>query len=143
MRVFFSTGEASGELLAAELLGAMRARTAIDAEAIGDARLERAGVRIGTHAFLGGYSKLGRDLPPYLLADGNPPQVYGLNLVGLRRAGFSRDTLRELKEAYKTIYQSDKNVSQAITALRETVSTDEGRTLLAFLEAGSERGILK
>jgi lipid-A-disaccharide synthase len=46
MRVFFSTGEASGELLAAELLGAMRVRTAIEAEGIGDARLERAGVRI-------------------------------------------------------------------------------------------------
>ncbi|MDQ6925701.1 MAG: hypothetical protein M3154_05630, partial [Candidatus Eremiobacteraeota bacterium] len=46
MRVFFSTGEASGELLASDLVGAMRARTAVDAEGIGDARLERAGVRI-------------------------------------------------------------------------------------------------
>jgi len=46
MRVFFSTGEASGELLAADLLGAMRARVAIDAEAIGGGRLENAGVRI-------------------------------------------------------------------------------------------------
>ncbi len=100
-------------------------------------------VRIGRYAFVGGYSKLGRDLPPFFLCDGNPPQVYGLNLVGLRRAGFSRESLTELKEAYKTIYQSDKNVSQAVTALRETVHTEEGRTLLAFLEAGSERGILK
>jgi UDP-N-acetylglucosamine acyltransferase len=100
-------------------------------------------VRIGRYAFVGGYSKLGRDLPPYLLADGTPPQVYGLNLVGLRRAGFSRDVLTELKEAYKTIYQSDKNTTQAVQALRETVRTEEGRTLLAFLEAGSERGILK
>ena len=100
-------------------------------------------VRIGRYSFVGGYSKLGRDLPPYFLCDGNPPQVYGLNLVGLRRAGFSRESLTELKEAYKTIYQSDKNVSQAVTSLRETVHTEEGRTLLAFLEAGSERGILK
>jgi acyl-[acyl carrier protein]--UDP-N-acetylglucosamine O-acyltransferase len=61
----------------------------------------------------------------------------------LRRAGFSREALTELKEAYKTIYHSEKNVSQAIAALRETVQTEEGRTLLAFLEAGSERGILK
>ncbi|MEA2690591.1 MAG: UDP-N-acetylglucosamine acyltransferase [Candidatus Eremiobacteraeota bacterium] len=100
-------------------------------------------VRIGRYSFVGGYSKLGRDLPPYFLCDGNPPEVYGLNLVGLRRAGFARESLTELKEAYKTIYQSDKNVSQAVTALRETVRTEEGRTLLAFLEAGSERGILK
>jgi UDP-N-acetylglucosamine acyltransferase len=100
-------------------------------------------VRIGRYAFVGGYSKLGRDLPPYFLCDGNPPEVYGLNLVGLRRAGFSRESLAELKEAYKTIYQSDKNVSQAIAALRETVKTEEGRTLLAFLESPSERGIVK
>jgi UDP-N-acetylglucosamine acyltransferase len=100
-------------------------------------------VRIGRFAFVGGYSKLGRDLPPYMLADGNPPQVYGLNLVGLRRAGFPREVITELKDAHKTIYQSDKNVSQAVTTLRESVRSEEGRTLLAFLEAGSERGILK
>jgi UDP-N-acetylglucosamine acyltransferase len=100
-------------------------------------------VRIGRYSFVGGYSKLGRDLPPYFLCDGNPPEVYGLNAVGLRRAGFSREALTELKEAYKTIYQSDKNVSQAIAALRDSVNTNEGRTLLAFLEAESERGILK
>ncbi len=100
-------------------------------------------VRIGRYSFVGGYAKLGRDLPPYFLCDGNPPQVYGLNAVGLRRAGFSREALTELKDAYKTIYHSEKNVSQAIAALRETVKTEEGRTLLAFLEAGSERGILK
>jgi UDP-N-acetylglucosamine acyltransferase len=100
-------------------------------------------VRIGRYAFVGGYSKLSQDLPPFLLCDGNPPKVYGLNLVGLRRAGFTREALGELKEAYKTVYQSDKNKSQAITALRESVHTDEGRTLLAFLEAPSERGILK
>jgi UDP-N-acetylglucosamine acyltransferase len=100
-------------------------------------------VRIGSYAFVGGYAKIGRDLPPYFLADGNPPEVYGLNSVGLRRAGFSRDVLTELKEAYKTIYRSEKNTSQAVAELRETVKTEEGRTLLAFLEAGSERGILK
>jgi len=100
-------------------------------------------VRIGRYAFVGGYAKIGRDLPPFFLADGNPPEVYGLNAVGLRRAGFSRDVLTELKEAYKTIYRSEKNTSQAVAALRETVKTEEGCMLLAFLEAGSERGILK
>jgi UDP-N-acetylglucosamine acyltransferase len=100
-------------------------------------------VRIGSYSMVGGYAKLGRDLPPYFLCDGDPPVVYGLNAVGLRRAGFSREALTELKDAYKTIYRSEKNVSQAIAALRDTVKTEEGRTLLAFLEAGSERGILK
>ncbi len=101
------------------------------------------GVRVGRYAFVGGYAKIARDVPPYLLADGNPASVYGLNTVGLRRHGLPRETLAELKEAYKIIYRSERNVSQAIDALREMVNTDEGRALLAFLEAPSERGILK
>jgi len=101
------------------------------------------GVRIGRYAFVGGYTKVGRDVPPFFLTDGNPPAVYGLNSVGLRRHGFSKEALAELKEAYKIIYRSERNVSQAVAALRETVKTDEGRALLAFLEAPSERGILK
>jgi UDP-N-acetylglucosamine acyltransferase len=100
-------------------------------------------VRIGRYAFVGGYAKVGRDLPPFFLADGNPPEVLGPNLVGLRRAGFSREAIAELKSAYKTIYQSGQNVSRAVAALRDTVTTDEGRALVAFLEADSDRGILK
>jgi UDP-N-acetylglucosamine acyltransferase len=100
-------------------------------------------VRIGRYAFVGGYTKLVSDLPPFLLCDGNPAKVYGLNAVGLRRAGFTREALAELKDAYKTLYRSELNVSQAVTVLRERVQSDEGRTLLAFLDASSERGILK
>jgi UDP-N-acetylglucosamine acyltransferase len=100
-------------------------------------------VRIGRYAFVGGYAKLARDVPPFFLVDGNPPAVYGLNSVGLRRHGFPRETLAELKDAYKIIYRSERNISQAVTALRETVKTGEGRALLEFLEAPSERGILK
>ena len=70
-------------------------------------------VRIGRYAFVGGYAKLPRDLPPFMLADGNPPQVLGPNMVGLRRAGFSREAIAELKDAYKTLYHSEKNVSRA------------------------------
>jgi UDP-N-acetylglucosamine acyltransferase len=101
------------------------------------------GTRIGRYAFVGGFTKIGRDLPPYFLVDGNPPVVYGLNTVGLRRHGLTREALAELKSAYKTLYRSELNVSQAIAALRDSVQTPEGRNLLAFLEADSERGILK
>jgi UDP-N-acetylglucosamine acyltransferase len=100
-------------------------------------------VRVGRHAFVGGYTKVVRDVPPYFLIEGNPAEVYGLNSVGLRRHGFDPEALHELKEAYKTIYRSDRNLSQAIATLRETVATDEGRALLAFLEADSNRGIMK
>jgi UDP-N-acetylglucosamine acyltransferase len=100
-------------------------------------------VRVGRHAFVGGYTKVVRDVPPFFLVEGNPAEVYGLNSVGLRRHGFDPAALHELKEAYKTIYRSDRNLSQAIASLRETVGTDEGRSLLAFLEADSNRGIMK
>jgi UDP-N-acetylglucosamine acyltransferase len=101
------------------------------------------GVRIGAHAFVGGMTKLVRDVPPFFLAEGNPAQVYGLNSVGLRRRNFSADVMTELKDAYKIIYRSDRNLRQAIEALRELVQTDAGRSLLTFLEAPSERGVLK
>ena len=100
-------------------------------------------VRVGQHSFVGGFTKVVRDVPPFFLIEGNPAEVYGLNSVGLRRHGFSSDALHELKEAYKTIYRSDRNLSQAVASLRETVATDEGRALLAFLEADSNRGIMK
>jgi UDP-N-acetylglucosamine acyltransferase len=101
------------------------------------------GVRIGAYAFVGGMTKLVRDVPPFFLAEGNPAQVYGLNSVGLRRREFSPDVLSELKDAYKIIYRSDRNLRQAIEALREVVQSDTGRRLLMFLEAPSERGVLK
>ena len=100
-------------------------------------------VRIGAHAFVGGMTRITRDVPPFFLAEGNPAEVHGLNSVGLRRRNFANADIADLKNAYKTIYRSGNNVRQAIDALRETVSTGAGRQLLAFLEAPSERGILK
>ena len=69
--------------------------------------------------------------------------MHGLNSVGLRRRNFSAETIAELKNAYKVIYRSGNNMRQAIEALRAEVGSDDGRHLLAFLEAPSERGILK
>ncbi len=100
-------------------------------------------VRVGQYSMVGGMSKMTRDAPPYFISEGNPARVWGLNSVGLKRAGFDAETLQELKEAYKTIYRSERNLSQAIAALRDTVKTEAGRTLVAFLEAPSERGIIK
>ncbi len=94
---------------------------------------------VGDYAVIGGMA----GVPPYFLIEGNPAEVYGLNSTGLRRHGFGQDVLHELKEAYKTIYRSDRNLSQAVVTLRETVTTDEGRSLLAFLETESNRGIMK
>ncbi len=100
-------------------------------------------VRIGAHSFVGGMARITRDVPPYFLIEGNPAEVHGLNSVGLRRRNFPPEAIADLKTAYKIVYRSGNNLRQAISALRETVQTDEGQRLIAFLEAPSERGVLK
>ncbi len=101
-------------------------------------------VRIGKHAMVGGASKIGRDVPPYLLVAGapGPATAGGLNLIGLRRAGFPPGVMAELKECYKLLYRSHLNTSQALDAMRAIVTTDEGREMIDFV-ANSKRGITK
>ncbi len=100
-------------------------------------------VRIGEHAMIGGISKIGRDIPPYLLVAGNPAEPYGLNRVGLQRADFTPEVMAELKECYRLIYRAGLNITQAAEAMRAIVASDQGRHLLAFIEAPTERGIVK
>jgi UDP-N-acetylglucosamine acyltransferase len=100
-------------------------------------------VRIGSYTMVGGGALVTRDVPPYFLVDGDPVRAYGLNSVGLRRAQFPSETLAELKECYKLMYRSGRNLSQALEGIKEIVKTDAGRTLIAFVEAPSERGIVK
>ncbi|HZY98097.1 MAG TPA: acyl-ACP--UDP-N-acetylglucosamine O-acyltransferase [Candidatus Baltobacteraceae bacterium] len=99
--------------------------------------------RIGRYAMIGGASKLTKDVPPFFLIEGNPAQPYGLNSVGLRRAGFSVDERNEIKRFYKHLYNPKMNVSQAIEAMRGEVATPPGQEIIAFLETPSERGVLK
>jgi UDP-N-acetylglucosamine acyltransferase len=99
--------------------------------------------RIGRHAMLGGMSKCIKDVPPFFLVEGNPCEPYGLNSVGLRRAGFTTDERNEIKRFYKLLYNPKLNVSQAIEAMKEQVTTAPGREVIAFLEAPSHRGVLK
>jgi UDP-N-acetylglucosamine acyltransferase len=99
--------------------------------------------RIGRYAMVGGASKITKDVPPFFLIEGNPAEPYGLNSVGLRRAGFTVSERNELKKFYKILYNPKLNVSQAVEAMKAEASSDPGRELIAFLEAPSQRGILK
>jgi UDP-N-acetylglucosamine acyltransferase len=99
--------------------------------------------RIGHYAMVGGASKLTKDVPPFFLIEGNPAEPYGLNSVGLRRAGFSVEERNEIKKFYKILYNPKLNVSQAVADMKAEVSTEPGREIIAFLEAPSQRGILK
>ncbi|MEX0909607.1 MAG: acyl-ACP--UDP-N-acetylglucosamine O-acyltransferase, partial [Gemmatimonadaceae bacterium] len=99
-------------------------------------------VRIGRHAFVGGCSRVSKDIPPFLKAVGNPVKLYGLNTVGLQRAGFEEVTLRELKRAYRLFFNSDLNITQALErAEADLEQRPEVQELMRFLEA-SGRGVV-
>src|SRR6266480_2814379 len=99
-------------------------------------------VRIGRHSFIGGCSRVAKDIPPFLKAVGNPVKLYGLNTVGLQRSGLDETTIRELKRAYRLLFRSDLNVTQAIErAQNELEPLAEVKELLRFVEA-SERGVV-
>src|SRR5215213_10488964 len=76
-------------------------------------------VRIGAHSFIGGQSRISKDIPPFVKAAGIPVQLYGLNSVGLQRRGFSEETRLELKRAYRLFFGSTHNTTQALARARE------------------------
>ena len=90
-------------------------------------------VKIGKHSFVGGCSRVAKDVPPFLKAVGNPVKLYGLNSVGLQRSGFDETTIRELKRAYRLFFRSELNVSQArAKAATELTHVARGRPLPAL-----------
>ena len=98
--------------------------------------------RVGTFSFVGGMSRVSKDVPPYVKAVGNPIKLYGLNTVGLERNGFLEDTRRELKRAYRIFFRSELNVTQAKErAAAELKPFPEVLELLRFVEE-SGRGVV-
>jgi len=98
-------------------------------------------VRIGTHAYVGGGSRVPQDVPPYTKAAGNPLQLYGLNSVGLVRAGFDPSTRLALKHAYRLLFNSELTRRQAVDELRREPQVAEVEHFVDFV-AGSPRGTL-
>ena len=97
-------------------------------------------VRVGTLALMQGGSAISKDLPPFTVAWGDN-SICGLNVVGLRRAGFTPDERLELKRLYRFLFLSGRNLREALTAAREQFASEVGRTVLDFL-AASRRGVL-
>jgi UDP-N-acetylglucosamine acyltransferase len=99
-------------------------------------------VKIGAYAFVGGMSRVTKDVPPYTKAVGNPMKLYGLNAVGLQRHGFSPEAVAELKKAYRLFFRSGLNISQALDRARtELTQLPEVTGFLQFVEE-SGRGVL-
>ena len=96
--------------------------------------------KVGRHSFIGGCSRVAKDVPPFVKAVGNPIKLYGLNSVGLQRRGFSDETVAELKKAYRLFFRSDLNVSQALEQARQELKPSaEVQDLISFIET-SGRG---
>lgn len=99
--------------------------------------------RIGAHSFIGAYGGVGKDVPPYVLVFGQPPEPRGINSEGLRRRGFSAEQIRNLKEAYRLVYRSDTLIADAQRELAERASEQPELQIMAEFIAESERGLLR
>lgn len=97
-------------------------------------------VRIGTMAMLSGGSMIPLDIPPYCIAQGERARLVGLNLVGMKRAGLSRETILEIRRAYKTLFRSGKRLQDAIEELEKLNPCKEVQHMLDFCK-NSKRGI--
>ncbi|MFH0985515.1 MAG: acyl-ACP--UDP-N-acetylglucosamine O-acyltransferase [Candidatus Omnitrophota bacterium] len=97
--------------------------------------------RIGTLAMVSALTAINKDIPPYVVCGGRPGVAQGINVVGMRRAGIGPQVRAEIKEAYKLLYRSGLNVSQAVEKIRNSLKSPEVIHMVEFIEA-SKRGIL-
>ena len=103
--------------------------------------------KIGAHAFIGMYTSLTQDVPPFVLVSGNPASAHGVNIEGMKRRGFTRPQIDAIRSAYKTIYRNGLTLEEAKVVLTQAQATsDEGAApladLLAFLGT-TTRGIVR
>ncbi|HPZ09831.1 MAG TPA: acyl-ACP--UDP-N-acetylglucosamine O-acyltransferase [Candidatus Eremiobacteraeota bacterium] len=100
-------------------------------------------VRIGKLAMVGGYTKLVQDVVPFMMVDGQPASVYGINVHGLRRQKIPSDVRNDLKYANTILFRSKLNLSQAVEKIKTEIKhSEEIRNILKFLETPSRQGIL-
>lgn len=99
-------------------------------------------VQIGMHSFIGGGSRVPKDVPPFVMAVGNPIMLNGLNSVGLQRKGFGEEVRQELKRAYKIFFRSQYNISQALEKARTELKQLPEIKLFNDFIAHSERGVI-
>ena len=99
--------------------------------------------RVGGYVMIQGGSRFSKDIPPFIIAGREPIAYSGINIVGLRRRGFSNELIENIHNAYRIIYNSGKNVSDALVQIREEIPmTPEIEYIVSFIE-NSQRGILR
>lgn len=99
--------------------------------------------RIGSHVMIGGGSRTGQDVPPFVMAAREPIMYCGLNLVGMRRRGFTREQIDNIHSAYRILYNGGKLLAESIDDIRQSVQmTPEIDYILDFVQT-SKRGIIR
>lgn len=97
-------------------------------------------VRVGTMAMLSGGAMVPLDIPPYCIAQGERARLVGLNIVGMRRAGLSRETIMQIRQAFKFLFRGNKRLEDALTELEATHPCKEVQHMIDFCRT-SPRGI--
>ena len=98
--------------------------------------------KIGMHAFIGGGLRVVQDVPPYIIANGEPLKFSGINILGLRRRKFSSEERNNIKKVYKLLYNSDYNTSQAIKKIESTFEINDSIQNIINFILSSKRGLI-
>jgi len=98
--------------------------------------------KIGMHAFIGGGLRVVQDVPPYIIANGEPLKFSGINILGLRRRKFSSEERNNIKKVYKLLYNSDYNTSQAIKKIESTFKINDSIQNIINFILSSKRGLI-
>ncbi len=99
--------------------------------------------RIGAHTMVGGASKVRKDVPPFIRASREPLRYVGINAVGLRRRSFSNETVYDIQDVLRVLYQKGLNTSQAIEKILAELPQSNERDIIVDFVRGSSRGIIK
>jgi len=100
-------------------------------------------VKVGSYSIIGGGSGVSKDVPPFAMVAGFRAKIYGMNSVALKRHNFPPSSIKKLKSAFKYLFHSHLNTSQAIEAIRENISPCPELTGLIEFISSSKRGICK
>lgn len=100
-------------------------------------------VRVGDHAFIGGLAGVDHDVIPYGMALGNRAYLAGLNLVGLKRRGFAREAIHDLRRAYRLLFAEEGTLKERVEDVAEEFSSHpQVHEILDFIREGGDRAIL-
>lgn len=98
---------------------------------------------IGAHSFVAATSLILKDVPPYVMASGNAAKPFGLNAEGLKRRGFTAETIRSIKQAYRKVYRQSLTVEDALKEIKENIESSDELTIFTDFIKSSRRGIIR